>query len=183
MQPKWSVPVSIERVKADENKYSKGGKQIMKIVKQTPNDALNITVGDAGYSSLSFIHPLHNEANTVVITRQRINRSIYKIYTEEQKSKGRKRSYGNKLSCNGSSDLPIPDEEKTLVKAGKKGNISIKVSLFKNYLIKGKKLHIMSDKPMNFIKVEVLDAEGNRKYKRDLWLCASGQQKDKISGS
>lgn len=40
----------------------------------------------------------------------------------------------------------------------------------------------MSDKPMNFIKVEVLDAEGNRKYKRDLWLCTSGQQKDKISG-
>lgn len=91
-QPKWSVPISIERVKADENKYSRGGKQIMKIVKQTPNDALNITVGDAGYSSLSFIHPLHNETNTVVITRQRINRSIYKIYTEEQKSRGRKRS-------------------------------------------------------------------------------------------
>ncbi len=78
-QPKWSVPISINRVKSDENKYSKGSKQIMKIVKQIPQKALNITVGDAGYSALSFIHPLHNEANTVTITRQRINRSIYKI--------------------------------------------------------------------------------------------------------
>ena len=35
-QPKWSVPISINRVKSDENKYSKGSKQIMKIVKQIP---------------------------------------------------------------------------------------------------------------------------------------------------
>lgn len=40
----------------------------------------------------------------------------------------------------------------------------------------------MSDKPLNFIQVKVLDASGNRKYNRDLWLCVSGQQKDKISG-
>lgn len=183
MQPKWSVPVSIDRIKSDENKYVKGSKQIMKIIQQIPKDTLNITVGDAGYSSLSFIHPLHTEANTVVITRQRINRSIYTQYTEEQRIKGRKRFYGNKLSCHSSGDLLIPDEEETIVQATKNGNVSIKVSLFKNYLIKGKKKYIMSDKLLNFIKVEVLDAEGSNKYKRDLWLCVSGQQKDKISCS
>jgi len=181
-QPKWSVPISINRVKSDENKYSKGSKQIMKIVKQIPQKALNITVGDAGYSALSFIHPLHNEANTVTITRQRINRSIYKIYIEEQKTRGRKRSYGAKISCSSADNLLIPDTEETVVKATKNGDISISISLFKNYLIKGKKQHIMSDKPLNFIQVKVLYASGNRKYHRDLWLCVSGQQKDKISG-
>ncbi|WP_342224970.1 transposase [Rickettsia endosymbiont of Urophora cardui] len=166
----------------------------MKIVKQIPQKALNITVGDAGYSALSFIHPLHNEANTVTITRQiivashgefnptGINRSIYKIYTEKQKTRGRKRFYGAKISCSSSDNLLIPDTEETVVKATKNGNISISISLFKNYLIKGKKQHIMSDKPLNFIQVKVLDASGNGKYNRDLWLCVSGQQKDKISG-
>ncbi|WP_342225500.1 hypothetical protein [Rickettsia endosymbiont of Urophora cardui] len=28
-QPKWAVPISINRVKSDENKYSKGSKQIV----------------------------------------------------------------------------------------------------------------------------------------------------------
>jgi len=60
--------------------------------------------------------------------------------------------------------------------------LSIRISVFRDKLIKGKKQHIMSNKPMNFIKVELLDEQGNKKYKRDLWLCVSGQLKYQISG-
>jgi IS4 transposase len=64
----------------------------------------------------------------------------------------------------------------------KKGNITkVVLSEYKNLLVKGHKNHTMKDKPVNFIKTEVYDLEGNKIYKNDLLICVSGKNRNELS--
>ena len=48
-------------------------------------------------------------------------------------------------------------------------------------LVKGRKSHSMKDKPVNYVKAEVYDIDGNRIYKHDLLICVSGKHRDLLS--
>ena len=39
----------------------------------------------------------------------------------------------------------------------------------------------MKDKPVNYIKVEVYDLEGNKIYNNDLLICVSGKHRNELS--
>ena len=47
-------------------------------------------------------------------------------------------------------------------------------------LIKGRKFYSMKNKPVNYVKAEVYDIDGNRIYKHDLLICVSGKHRDLI---
>ena len=172
----WAVPVSIERVRSSDNKYQKACEQVIGIAKQTTDKTLNIVTGDSAYSTNKFIGPLHDHANLVTITRQRTNRTIYDPFVDPQKQKGRKRVYGKKLD-----KLTSADYTETHTEDSKKGIITIKISEYKDRLVKSSKGNTMTKKKLNFIKVEVFDHNGKKKYKRDLWLCVSGKKKNQVS--
>ena len=167
-EPKWVPPILIDRVKSTDNRYCKGVEQILQVRKQTSKEI--VVIGDSGYSANSFVAPLY-ENNITTITRQRANRAIYEAFDGAQKTKGRHKIYGDKISYNN-----IAHEEIII-----NHNEKIKIVEYKNALVKGNKNYKMSDKKSNFIKVEVFGKDGNKKYKRDLVLCVSGKNKDKIS--
>ena len=48
-------------------------------------------------------------------------------------------------------------------------------------LIKGRKFYSMKNKPVNYVKAEVYDIDGNRIYKHDLLICVSGKRRDLTS--
>ncbi len=183
-QDNWSLPVNIERVKSDANKYEVGANQILKAHSYGDKDSLTLAIGDAAYSNVKFRGKLREEKNIVTITRERINKSVFTKYTGEQKAKGRQRIYGKQmnledLSLNYTKSDTVAFEEKT--KSGKK--IYIVITEYKNLLTRGTKEHSMKENPVNYVKVEVFkNKELNEKmYKRDLWLCVSGDKKDKLS--
>ena len=45
----------------------------------------------------------------------------------------------------------------------------------------GSKIHSMKDKPVNYIKVEVYNLEGNKIYKSDLLICVSVKHRNDLS--
>ena len=54
----------------------------------------------------------------------------------------------------------------------------IVLSKYNDLLVRGRKQKSMKENPVNYVKVEVYDLEGNKVYKNDLWLCVSGKKRD-----
>ena len=180
-QPKWAVPVSIERVESNNNKYQQGSRQILDVANQTSDETLHIAVGDSSYSANSFICPLYQSKNVVTITRQRVNRAMYDVFQGPQKAKGRKRIYGKKMIIKDIDESVVADHSEVFTEDSKKGVITIKISEYRDKIVRNSKDYTMNDKKLNFIKIEVFDHNGKKKYKRDLWLCVSGESKNQLS--
>ncbi len=175
----WAIPTNITRVGSQENKYTIGAQQILDAHSCGDRDSITIGIGDAAYSNTGYLEPLYKEANIISITRDRKNRAIYGIFTGEQKTKGRKRYYGDKLN------LSQRQDSLTLGSVVKFDNISstgketrIVLSQYNDLLVRGRKQQSMKENPVNYVKVEVYDLEGNKVYKNDLWLCVSGKKRD-----
>ena len=89
-QDNWSLPVTIERVKSDANKYEVGANQILKAHSCGEKDSLTLAIGDAAYSNVKFRGKLREEKNIVTITRERINKSVLQNIKVKQKPKAGK---------------------------------------------------------------------------------------------
>ena len=177
----WAIPVNISRVSSEDNKYTLAAKQVLNAHSYGDKDSMTISIGDAAYSNVNYIEELSKEDNIINITRDRKNRAIYNIFAGEKKKSGRKRYYGDKLNLAQSQDMLIPNN---IVKFGHSSNkgkeVEVVVSEYKNFLVKGRKHKSMKEKPVNYVKVEVYDLEGNKVYNNELWLCVSGKRRDEI---
>ena len=175
----WAIPTNITRVGSQENKYTVGSQQVLDAHSCGDGDSITIGIGDAAYSNTSYLEPLYKESNIISITRDRKNRVIYSIFTGEQKTKGRKRYYGDKLNLSQQQDslaLSIVVKFDNISSTGKETKVVL--SEYNGLLIKGRKHQSMKENPVNYVKVEVYDLEGNKVYKNDLWLCVSGKKRD-----
>ena len=120
--------------------------------------------------------------NVVTITRARRNKAIYKKYIDKKEGSGRKRHYGEKSKLNDPDSLPTPDFAEEFEEVLKNGSIqTVKLSVYEGYICRGSKDYKMSHVEVNFVKVEILKENGERKYDRDLWIEVIGKKKDVIS--
>jgi len=180
----WSIPISINRVASHENKYTLGAQQVLDAHSCGDRDSITINIGDAAYSNTGYLQPLYKEENIINITRDRKNRAVYNIFTGEQKAKGRKRYYGDKINLSQHQDRLTPSNVTTchnILNSGKETKIVL--SEYKNLLVKGRKKQSMKNNPVNYVKVEVYDTEGNKVYKNDLWICVSGKKRDILTAN
>ena len=178
----WSIPVSIERVGSSDNKYAIGVSQILEAHCAAEQDSITIGVGDAAYSNCGYIEPLYHKDNLVSITRDRKNRVVHRMFVGNQKASGRKRFYGERVYLTGENINISPDNEiefSDIIQNGKQVKVILKE--YKTLLVKGRKSHSMKDKPVNYVKAEVYDIDGNRIYKHDLLICVSGKHRDLLS--
>jgi hypothetical protein len=178
----WALPVSTKRVKSYENKYDVGKMQILDAHLNSDKDSMTIAVADAAYSNANFLSSLRQKPDIITITRERINRRIFREFDGKQKNKGAKRFYGDKYNLSKDSEELTANHITSFEEVTKKGNKrKVIISEYKNYLVIGKKNHTMKNKPMNFIKVEVYNLEETKVYKNDLWLCVSGKKRGSLS--
>ena len=178
----WSIPVNIERVGSGDNKYSIGVKQILDAHSCGEQDSITVGIGDAAYSNCGYIEPIYNKVNLISITRDRKNRATYTVFSGAQKKAGRNRYYGEKVNLLKENTQLTPHSITEFDNVSKKGEITkVVLSEYKNLLVKGRKIHSMKDKPVNYIKVEVYDTEGNKIYKNDLLICVSGKHRNELS--
>ncbi len=75
----------------------------------------------------------------------------------------------------------IADNVTAFDNISKKGVVT-KVVLreYRNLLVKGRKTHSMNDKPVNYVKAEIYDLEGNKIYKNNLLICVSGKHRHEL---
>ncbi len=98
----WAVPLSGERISAEEKFTDIGNNQLKKIFKSSSfcREQLSVLVADSLYSQLGFIGEQVKQKNLVTITRVRSNRVFYRQFipptTAAQKS-GHPRWYGDKF--------------------------------------------------------------------------------------
>ena len=178
----WAIPTSITRVNSQENKYAIGVQQVIDAHSCGDVDSMTISIADAAYSNTGYLEPLYKEDNIINITRDRKNRAVYSMFTGEQKPKGRKRHYGDKINLSEHKDKLTPDSVVRFNHTSKKGKeTEVVISEYHNLLVKGRKKQSMKKNPVNYVKVEVYDLEGSRVYKNDLWLCVSGKKRHLLS--
>ena len=178
----WAIPISVERVSSIDNKYTLGAQQVLEAHSCGDKDSMTISIGDAAYSNTRYIEPLYKEDNIINITRDRKNRAVYNIFTGQQKTKGRKRYYGDRLNLLEHKNMLLPSNKIKFQQTSKKGKVTeVVISEYRNLLVRGRKTQSMKCNPVNFMKVEVYDLAGNRVYENDLWLCVSGKKRDKLT--
>lgn len=174
----WAIPTSITRVNSQDNKYAIGVQQVIDAHSCGDVDSMTISIADAAYSNTGYLEPLYKEDNIINITRDRKNRAVYTMFIGEQKTKGRKRHYGDKINLSEHKDKLTPDNVVRFNHTSKKGKeTEVVISEYHNLLVKGRKKQSMKNNPVNYVKVEVYDLKGSRVYKNDLWLCVSGKKR------
>jgi hypothetical protein len=173
----WAIPISITRVNSQNNKYVIDVQQVIDAHFCGDVDSMIISIADAAYSNTGYLEPLYKKDNIINITRDRKNRAIYTMFTGEQKNKGRKRHYGDKINLSEYKDKLTPDNLVRFNHTSKKGKeTEVFISEYHNLLVKGRKKQSMKNNPVNYVKVEMYDLKGSRVYKNDLWLCVSGKK-------
>ena len=178
----WSIPVNIERVGSSDSKYAIGVKQILDAHSCGEQDSITVGIGDAAYSNCKYIEPIYNKDNLISITRDRKNRATYTVFSGAQKKSGRERYYGEKVDLLKENTQLTPHSITEFNNVSKKGGVTkVVLSEYKNLLVKGRKIHSMKDKPVNYVKVEVYDLEGNKIYNNDLLICVSGKHRNELS--
>jgi hypothetical protein len=178
----WMPPVAIDRIPFGENKMEFSVSQITPILKKLPKDSIGLCIGDSAYSCNKFVQPLYKLEHVVTITRARSNKAIYKKYNDKKEGVGRKRQYGDKSSLNKPDSLPTPDSTEEFEEVLKKGGAqTVRLAVYEGYICRGSKDYKMSDVEINFVKVEILKENGERKYDRDLWIEVIGKKKADIS--
>ena len=87
------------------------------------------------------------------------------MFAGNQKPSGRKRFYGERVYLTGENINISPDNEiefSDIIQNGTQVKVILKE--YKTLLVKGRKSHSMKDKPVNYVKAEVYDVDGNIEY-------------------
>lgn len=178
----WTYPLSIRRVQSHEIGPKVGFQQVQMLVTQTAFQwELCVSVADAAYSTR---HHVFNGApipNLIQIARMRSNRILYRQPRTPfgKRHRGRSPSYGESFRLNN----PLPPDEETqferITASGKKW--IVRLSLWRNVLMKGDKTQHMEKYPFDAVRVQVFDDRGKLVFKKPLWLMVTGQRRGELT--
>lgn len=180
----WVWPISCLRVKTSMKGTVVGMNQINDCISQPKfTSKLCVSVGDSAYSTPECITISSSLSNQIHISRLRNNRVLYrKAKSSEKKQRGRPKKYGNKFNLKDGRTFGKPEESDQFESHTKKGEaITVKIDSWDNIIIRGKKDKPMHDKPIRLIRVRIFNKSGSLKYKRPLWLMASGTRRNELS--
>ncbi|MCF2145979.1 transposase [Desmonostoc muscorum LEGE 12446] len=160
----WALPLRHERITSWENPIQKATWQLQQVCEHLPTRP--ITVWDSEYGCAPFVLKTTN-IKADILVRLRSNLCLWGA-PPPYSGKGRPRKHGDKFKLNDPSTWSEANEsiEVNHPKLGR-----VKVSLWKN-------LHFRqtATRPMSLIRVERLDAEGNLRISKPLWLAWVGEE-------
>ena len=182
----WAIPLSGERIPAEEKFADIGNKQLKKIFKSSSfsRDYLSVLVADSLYSQRGFIGEQVKQKNLVTITRVRSNRVFYRQFireTTDPKTSGHPRWGGDKFDLKDENTWHEPDEVSQSTFTTKKGRrLTVTISGWKQMLMRGTKNYKMNRHPFTLLQITVRDEIGNAVWK-PMWLIAIGSRRDELS--
>jgi hypothetical protein len=200
--PKWSIPVSLVRVKSDESSVAVGVAQLLALA-QSPEckDKLVVATEDSGYGHAGFLAPLHAQENLVNVVRLRtgnvwtanprsktggangIYGICYHLRRKDAETTYKNSKTGELVPPKPSIETHIADDTESYDTTTKHGKVlEINLRRYKNMLKRSKNGYNMKDKPFDLVSVDITNKEtGKSLYKKPMYLAIAGQRKDKIS--
>jgi hypothetical protein len=185
--PPWVVPLKVRRVKPGEDAEITGFNQVKEVImdKNLPfHKDLCVVVADTKYSKPEALLSFRDNSNVVSIVRVRSNRVFYRRHSpdpEEKAHRGHPRWYGEKFSLRDPETWHAPDEEKLIPVTSKKGKPRVlRIKVWKDMVMRGRKGHPMHKYPFTLVSIELLLPDGNPVYKRPIWVIVFGEQRGDI---
>ena len=182
----WAVPLSGERIPAEDKATNMGNKQLKKIFKSSSfwRENLSVLVADSFYSQREFIGEQVQQENLVTITRVRSNRVFYRQFISEIpliKKTGHPRWYGDKFDLKDETTWHEADEVIQSTFTTKKGRLlTVTISAWKQMLMRGTSKYKMNCHPFTLLQIAVTDQIGNSVGK-PMWLIVIGSRRNELS--
>lgn len=202
----WVLPLSMERVGLQQTPSQRLCDQLKTLLEDAQLPFLKATTithrVDCHYGHAAFLSPTYAHAQLINVVRLRAGQRVWKLDPRPQTG-GRPALYaptphyligadrqhvlrrkGQEHTCWQDSLLSVsPDQEAVLTQTTAKGrSYQLRLRLWQNWLLKGRKDHTMSDKPINVLVVEATDTKtGQALFDEPLFIGVSGRRKDDLS--
>ena len=182
----WTIPLSVERVKSDENDVNVANLQINKVINypEFSDNKLSVIVADSLYSQRGFIGKQVENKNVVIVTRVRSNRVFYLPFHPPKNSipkSGHPRWYGDKFDLKDPASWHTPNDViQTLFTTTRGKLLNLTIKGWKNMLMRGTYDYKLHNHPFTLLQITVTDEQGNQVWK-PMWLIAIGNRRNELS--
>jgi hypothetical protein len=203
----WCPPLALDRLSVDDNSNTVAIKQIESLVrdKMLPfEQELNLLRADSAYGKAIFLAPLYEMDNLALIVRLRPGMKVWDRAADGEPSGGAPRIYGDKYYLTSDSSVKTYQrkkgpcevaqksvcerrcddrvEKETVLGNGRKAIMVIQ--RWNDMLLRTKQGAKMKDKPIDVLRVQILDATSQQLiFERPLFLAVSGKRKNEISST
>jgi hypothetical protein len=201
-EAQWCPPLALDRLGPKDDANEVAIKQIKALLedKTLPfGQELCLLRADSSYGKAIFFSPLYELNNLAPIVRLRAGMKVWERAEDGEPSGGTRRIYGDKLYLIDHSgwktyhkkgvayqvwqealcERPSDDwlEKQAVLRNGRA--VVIDIRRWNNLLIRTKDGASMKDKPLDVLRIEVLDAQSRKPvFDRPLFVAVSGKQKN-----
>ncbi len=186
--PPWVVPLIVRRVQSTEKATQVSAEQIEAVVTDATlpfKDKLSVLVEDSAYSSVTHLGSVAHLTKLVPVIRFPKNRVVYHKYElpeGEKPSPGHPTWYGERFALKEADTWGKPDERASTTFTTKKGKVyTVELEGWHDMLRKGTRDIPMHKYPFTLLRAEVLDEDGNRVFKHDMWIIVIGERRRELS--
>jgi hypothetical protein len=185
----WVVPLSCQRVKLAETKALVGAEQMGALLadEKLPFHAqLTVEVGDSDYSQPAFLAANRKHNHLVSLVRCRGNRTFNRLaYRSPEETGGAPRYYGQTFKLKDPDTWGAADEALVLPFTSRSGSqYQVTIQAWHNLIMRGKhkpqRLR-MYQYPFTLVRVEVLNDDGQPRFKHPIWLLVVGERRHELS--
>lgn len=186
-EPPWVAPLVARRVTTKETETTVAMEHLQCVFDDESlpwHEQLSVQVLDTKYSPPEYLHTTAQYAHLVTIVRARSNRVFYRQYQYPpgKRSRGKRRSYGERFALKEPDTWHAPDEQFETSYTTKRGRTyTVKVQCWHNMLMRGKREHPMHNQPFTLVRVVQYDPHGRPAFKKPLWLIVFGKRRHELS--
>ncbi|HUZ61755.1 MAG TPA: transposase [Hanamia sp.] len=180
--PPWVLPMSSERVSTEQKSTQVGMEQITALISRDEKfkDKLCVSVADSAYSSALSLNEAGKNDHQVHISRVRNNRNLPRAMMNKigKRKRGRPKQYGAAFKLPDKRTWGKPAEEIQFQTTSQTGKVQIiKIEGWLNLTMRGK----YKVEPFRLVRIQIFKENGERLFKRSLWLLTAGKKRDELS--
>ncbi|MCY7329373.1 MAG: hypothetical protein LH618_12545, partial [Saprospiraceae bacterium] len=203
-QAGWCPPLALDRLGPQEDANAVAVKQIESLLRDKTlpfAEELCLLRGDSSYGKAIFLSPLYDLDTLVPIVRLRSGMKVWQQAPDGEPTGGAKRIYGKKFYLSDASgwktyrkkglpykvwqdslcEQPADEHLEKETVLGNDRKVVLDIRRWNNLLIRTKKGASMKDKPLDVLRVQVLDAESRQAiFDRPLFVAVSGKSKSQV---
>lgn len=183
----WVAPLSVQRVKVEENKELVAAKQLGDLLSDQSlpfGASLCVEVADSAYSKVAYLSANREYKNLVTITRARGTRTFYcqPVPDHAPTPKGHPTWYGRSLGLKDPESWGRPDQiAETTFTSRKKVTYRVEIQAWHNLLMRGSKGNPMHQHPFTLVRICWYTQKGEALFQKPLWLIVMGQRRMELS--
>jgi len=203
-QAGWCPPLALERLGPQDDANAVAVRQLESLLRDDTlpfGQELCLLRADSSYGKAILLCPLYELDNLVLIVRLRPGMKVWEHAEDGERTGGAKRIYGDKFYLTDTSGWktyhrkevpyevwqeslcgqPAADMLQISTVLGNGRQVILDIRRWNNLLIRTKEGASMKKKPLDVLRVQVLDAESQQPvFHRPLFLAVSGKRKNQV---